>query len=62
MGCARSGGTHGCDEQLGHSLAEDKSHSSCFATELRQDAALGPSLPCTGRGTPGMWSSIQDMR
>lgn len=62
-GCARSGGTHGCDGQLGHSLAEDKSHSSHFATgtELRQDAALGPSFPCTDRGTPTMWSSIPDM-
>lgn len=46
-GCACSGGTHGCDGELGHSLAEDKSRSSHFATgtELRQDAGLGTILP-----------------
>lgn len=56
MGCACSGGTDGCDRQWGHSLAKDKSHSSHFATgtEPRQDVALGPSFPCTSRGTPTM--------
>lgn len=49
-----AGGTHGCDGQLGRGLAEDRFHSSHFALEAepRQDAALGPSPVCPGRGTP----------
>lgn len=46
-GCARSGGGQSCDRQLGHSLAEDKSHSSHSASgmELRQNATTGTILP-----------------